>query len=169
MKRFLYLFIFAVPFFLLSQETPALPGNPPTVPMPVMEQSAAPQSPFLTLADRLGLDEKTTTKLEDLWYNHQKEMLDVRYKIEKAGLDLRDYVRSENFNTTKFLSMWKNIQKMKDEQELKNMEFKINVYKIIPKDKQQNAKWILFDGHSMLRRFMEKKRIIQRKRMMMHR
>ena len=168
MKRFLYLSIFAVPFFLFAQGTPVMSGNPPSAPMPVMEQPAVPQSPFLTLADKLGLDEKTTTKIEDLWYKHQKEMLDIRYKIEKAELDLRDYVRSEKFNTTKFMTMWKNIQKMKDEQELKNMEFKVKIYRSLPKDKLQDAKWILFDGHRMLRRFMEKKRIIQRKRIMMH-
>ena len=115
---------------------------------PMMEKwgSSSMEHCFEGIVDYLGLEGDALKKAEDLWYAHQKEMLDYRYKIEKARLELREYIASGKFSVNKIMEKWENIQKIKNTKEKKRMELRIAIFKLLPKEKQKEMGWWLIGG-----------------------
>lgn len=142
--KYLFLVFAFLPLALLSQE---IEGEEIFV-----KFAMGPHTPMLNMMiDQLELSGDLMTKIEDLWYQHQKEMLDLRYNLEKKEMELSDILRKDDFSIDKFLPKWKEIQQLKNDMELKMLNFKISVYKMLPKEKAKDAKYLLFGGKEKIR------------------
>ncbi len=149
MKYLLLAFAF-IPFTVLAQDI--------VNEEEVIELAMGPHTPMLKeMMDKLEIGADLKTKIEDLWYQHQKEMLDARYNIEKKEMELMDILRKDDFSIEKFQAKWKEIQQLKNDMELKILNFKISVYKLLPKEKAKEAKHWLFCGKEEIRKKIIKK------------
>lgn len=101
--------------------------------------------------DFLDLDEETVKKIEEMRLKYKEEMIDYRSKIEKAELELERILMEDRLDTRKLLSRYKEIAKLKEEIEIKKIEHRVNIYILIPDDKKDDAKDILFGCHSHIR------------------
>jgi|GEM_PF-1552121 len=172
MKRFIVLL--SLPAVLLFAQAPGGMGMPERGqmmqarrmhPMMVEEEHIIMGPGFENILDELGLEGDAIKKAEDLWYAHQKEMLDLKYRVDKARLELEEYVAGGKFSVDKILEKWTNIQKLKDNMERKRMEFRIAIFKLLPKEKQKEMGWWLIGS----RRGMMKRHMMKMKRMKMDR
>ncbi len=148
--KFIFLILSFLPFVVFSQEV--------VKEEEVLDLAYAPYVPMLDeMMDRLGITGDLKTKIEDLWYQHQKEMLDLRYQIEKKEIELFEIVKKDDFNPDKFIQSWKEIQKLKNDAEFKRLNFKISVYKMLPKEKAKEVKRWLFSEKGEIRKRIVKK------------
>ena len=166
MKRFIVLL--SLPAVFLFAHAPGgtrMPERGQMIHPTMIEEEHIMGPGFENILDELGLEGDAIKKAEDLWYAHQKEMLDLKYRIDKARLELEEYVAGEKFSVDKILEKWTNIQKLKDNMERKRMEFRIAIFKLLPKEKQKEMGWWLIGS----RRGMMKRHIMKMKRMKMDR
>jgi len=158
MKRFIVLL--SLPAVLLFAHAPSgtrMPERGPMMHPTMIEEEHIMGSGFENILDELGLEADAIKKAEDIWYAHQKEMLDLKYKIDKARLELEEYVAGGKFSVDKILEKWTNIQKLKDNMERKRMEFRIAIFKLLPKEKQKEMGWWLIGSRrGMMKRHMMK-------------
>jgi len=155
MKRFVVLL--SLPAVLLFAHAPGGTRMPERGPMMVDEGRIFMGPGFENILDELGLEGDAVKKAEDIWYAHQKEMLDLKYKIDKARLELEEYVAGGKFSVDRILEKWTNIQKLKDSMERKRMEFRIAIFKLLPKEKQKEMGWWLIGSRrGMMKRHMMK-------------
>lgn len=162
MKRFVVLL--SLPAVLLFAHAPggtSMPERGPMMqpgmmhPMMIEEEHIIMGPGFESILEELGLEADAVKKAEDLWYAHQKEMLDLKYKIDKARLELEEYVAGGKFSVDRILEKWTNIQKLKDNMERKRMEFRIAIFKLLPKEKQKEMGWWLIGSRrGMMKRYM---------------
>ena len=167
MKRFVVLL--SLPAVLLFAQGPWGMGMPergtmmqPGMVHPMMlEEGRIFMGPgFENILDELGLEADAVKKAEDLWYAHQKEMLDLKYRIEKARLELEEYVAGGKFSVDRIMEKWTNIQKLKDNMERKRMEFRIAIFKLLPKEKQKEMGWWLIGSRrGMMKRHLMKVKV----------
>lgn len=99
----------------------------------------------------LDLDDETVKKIKELKLKHREEMIDYRSKIEKAEVELERILIEDRLDTRKLLSRYKEIAKLKEGIEIKKIEHRVNIYDLIPDDKKDDAKDILFGCHSHIR------------------
>uniref|UniRef100_A0A7C4YI85 Periplasmic heavy metal sensor n=1 Tax=candidate division WOR-3 bacterium TaxID=2052148 RepID=A0A7C4YI85_UNCW3 len=146
--KYLFLVFAFLPISVFSQEM-----------MEENEIAMAPHGPMMMeMAEELGLGGELKAKVEDLWFQHQKEMLDARYQIEKKQMEIMELLRSDDFTIEKFQSKWKELQQLKNDMELKMLNFKISVYKLLPKEKAKDGRMWLFGGgekKKIIKKFME--------------
>ena len=167
MKRSIVLL--ALPAVLLFAQAPmmGMGGERPMMNHPMMMERPMMGQGFEEMIEQLGLDDKAVEKAQDLWYAHQKEMLDLGYQMKKARLELSEYVSSGKFTIDGIIKRWKNIQALKDRIEEKKMDFKVSIFKLIPKDKQKDyAWWLIGDRRGMIKKRVMK--VMEQRRMMKH-
>lgn len=99
----------------------------------------------------LDLDDETEKKIEDTRLKHKEEMIDYRSKIEKAEVELERILLDDRLDTRKYLSKHKEISKLREEMHIKQIENKIKIYNLIPDEKKEEAKDILFGCCSNLK------------------
>lgn len=89
------------------------------------------------MKNKLNLSEEQETQLEKLRLNHQKDMIDLKSKLEKARLELREVTSKENFSRSDFLSAHKNLAKIREEIQLANANHRMDVFELLNKDQRK--------------------------------
>jgi Spy/CpxP family protein refolding chaperone len=90
----------------------------------------------------LNLDEKVIQKIQEMRLAHKEKMIELNSKIAKKELEFEKVLLEKELNFTKLLSVYDEISDLKQELERKKIEHKIEIYKLIPDDKKEEAKKI---------------------------
>lgn len=116
----------------------------------------------LRMIEKLNLTDDQQTKVDDLRIKHQKEMIDLRSDLEKAGLDLKELKNKKDFNRSDLLSQIEKMNNIKNKIALARANHHMDVYELL--DDKQKEEWKDFNPEGM-----EKRMGFHDKKMMRHR
>jgi len=88
----------------------------------------------------LNLDEKVTKKIQELKLANKEKMLELKNQIEKKELEMEKVLLEKNIDFNKLLSIHDEISALRQKIARKMIEHKIEIYKLIPDDKKEEAK-----------------------------
>lgn len=89
--------------------------------------------------EQLNLTDAQKDKIEDLRFNHQKEMIELRAKIQQKSLELRKLENNGNFNRSKMNNLVKEINEIRNNIALKIMNHRLDIYELL--DDSQKKIW----------------------------
>lgn len=69
---------------------------------------------FHNMHENLNLTEQQKSKLEDLRYKHQEQMIDLRTELDKARLENQKLRRSDKLNRSDFLNQTEKMSSIKN-------------------------------------------------------
>lgn len=92
----------------------------------------------------LDLDENILQKIKEIKLNHREKMIDLRSNIEKKELEFERVLMEEDLDLKKLLSINDEISNLRNEMVKDMLKQKIDIYEIIPADKKEEAKRIIF-------------------------
>jgi Spy/CpxP family protein refolding chaperone len=90
----------------------------------------------------LNLDEKVIQKIQEMKLAHKEKMIELNSKIAKKELEFEKVLLEKELNFSKLLSVYDEISDLKQELDRKKIEHKIEIYKLIPDDKKEEARKI---------------------------
>jgi len=85
------------------------------------------------------LDEDILKKMQELRLKNKEEMLDLRTRIEKKELEMEKVLLKEKLDLNKVLSINDEISDLKQKISRKKIEQKIEMYKLLPDGKKEEA------------------------------
>lgn len=88
------------------------------------------------------LDEDILKKMQELRLKNKEEMLDLRTRIEKKELEMEKVLLKEKLDLNKVLSIHDEISDLRQKISRKKIEQKIEMYKLLPDGKKEEAKKI---------------------------
>jgi hypothetical protein len=97
----------------------------------------------------MDLDKDILQKIKEIKLKHREKMIDLRSNIEKKELEFERVLMEEDLNVKKLLSINDDILNLRNEMVREMLKQKINIYEVIPDDKKEEAKRIIF--HHRLR------------------
>lgn len=89
--------------------------------------------------EELNLTESQKNKIEDLIYDHHKEMIELRAKIQQKSLELRKLEKNGNFNRSKMTNLVKEINEIRNNIAIKIMNHRLDIYDLL--DDSQKKIW----------------------------
>ena len=92
----------------------------------------------------LDLDENTLQKIKEIRLKHREKMIDLKSNIEKKELEIERVLMEEGLDKEKLLSVNEDIANLRNEVVQEMLELKIDIYEIIPVDKKEDAKRLIF-------------------------
>ena len=101
--------------------------------------SAQPRGGMMMAADELELTDQQIEKLEDLRYQHQKEMIGKQAAVKEARLELRELMRKADVSEKAALAKQERILDAKDEIARAKLKHKIATRNILTEE--QFKKW----------------------------
>ncbi len=102
----------------------------------------------------LGLDEEVLQKMQEMRLKNKETMLELKNKIEKKELEMEKVLMEKKLDFNKILSIHDEISALRQKISRKMLENKIEMYKLIPEDKKEEAKKIFL--HKFLRKGQKK-------------
>ena len=110
------------------------------------------------MKEKLNLTETQETQLEKLRNDHQKSMIDLRAKLQKAKVEAREVMSKDDFKRSDYLAAQEKISKIQNEIHSTAANHRMDVVDILNKDQRKifldsNRK---FDGKK--RNFMNRSR-----------
>lgn len=90
----------------------------------------------------LNLDEKVTNKIQEMRLAHKEKMLELKNQIEKKELEMEKVLLEKKLDFNKILAIHDEISALRQKVARKMLEQKIEMYKLIPDDKKEEAKKI---------------------------
>ena len=97
----------------------------------------------------LDIDKAILQKIKEIKLKHREKMIDLKSNIEKKELEFEKILMEEDLNAEKLLSINDDISNLRNEMIREMLKQKIDTYEIIPADKKEEAKRIIF--HHRLR------------------
>ncbi len=110
------------------------------------------------MKEKLNLTEIQETQLEKLRNDHQKSMIDLRAKLQKAKVEAREVMSKDDFKRSDYLAAQEKISKIQNEIHSTAANHRMDIVDILNKDQRKifldsNRK---FDGKK--RNFMNRSR-----------
>jgi len=90
----------------------------------------------------LDLDEGVLQKMQESKLKHKEKNLELKNQLEKKGLEMEKVLLEKKLNFNKILSINDEMSVLRQKMSRKNIENKIEMYKLIPDDKKEEAKKI---------------------------
>lgn len=91
------------------------------------------------LLEQLKLTDAQKSKFEELRFNHQKEMIDLRSDLQQKILELRKYRSGENLSRSKVISLTKEINEIRNKIALARANHQMDIYELL--DETQRKIW----------------------------
>lgn len=98
----------------------------------------------------LDLDEGVLQKMQEMRLKNKETMLELKNQIEKKELEMEKALMDKKLDFNKILSIHDEIAALRQKISRKMIENKIEMYKLIPDDKKEEAKKIFL--HKFLRK-----------------
>ncbi|MEO0293440.1 MAG: hypothetical protein ABIN61_04355 [candidate division WOR-3 bacterium] len=92
----------------------------------------------------LKLSEDVIQKIKEVKVKYKEKILELKNEIEKKILEIEKLLLEKNPNFDKILSLEDEIGELRQKVRRKLLEEKIEIYKIIPDEKKEEAKNFLF-------------------------
>lgn len=89
--------------------------------------------------DKLGLTEEQEAKIEDLRFDHQKEMIELRAELEKKELELQELKSKGNYTRDEYVAMTEEIMKVRNRMGMTKANHQMDVYELL--DPSQKKTW----------------------------
>lgn len=86
---------------------------------------------FHRMHENLNLTEQQKSKLEELRYKHQDQMIDLRAELNKARLENQKLRRSDKLNRTDFLNQTKKMSSIKNKMAESRANHFMDVYETL--------------------------------------
>lgn len=105
----------------------------------------------------LDLEENTLQKMKEIRLKHREKMIDLKSNIEKKELEFERVLMEEDLDVNKLLSINDDISNLRNEMAKEMLKQKIDIYEIIPLDKKEMAKRVIFHlglKNRIMRNFM---------------
>jgi len=88
----------------------------------------------------LDLDEGVLQKIQESKLKHKEKILELKNQIEKKGLEMEKVLLEKKLDLNKILSIHDEMLALRQKIARKMIEQKIEMYKLIPDDKKEEAK-----------------------------
>jgi Spy/CpxP family protein refolding chaperone len=88
----------------------------------------------------LNLDEKVTKKIQEIKLAHKEKMIELKSQLERKELEFEKVLLEKELDFNKLLAVHDEISVLKQKIERKMLEQKIEMYKLIPDDKKEEAR-----------------------------
>lgn len=96
-----------------------------------------PPPPYLL--EQLKLTDAQKTKFDELRFNHQKEMINLRSELEQKQLELRKYRSEGNLSRSKVVGLTKEINEIRNKISLARANHQMDIYELL--DDTQRKIW----------------------------
>ncbi len=93
----------------------------------------------------LNLDEDVLQKMQEMRLKNKEKILDLKNQIEKKELEMEKILLEKKLDLNKILSIHDEIATLRQKISRKLIENKIEMYKLIPDDKKEEAKKIFLN------------------------
>jgi len=90
----------------------------------------------------LNLDENVLEKMQEMRLKHKEKNLELKNQLDKKKLEMEKVLLEKKLNFNKILSINDEMSVLRQKMSRKNIEHKIEMYKLIPDDKKEEAKKI---------------------------
>ena len=97
-----------------------------------------------------NLDEDVLKKIQEMKSKNKEKILDLKNQIEKKELEMEKVLLDKKPDFNKVLSIHDEIAALRQRISRRNLEHKIEVYKLLPDDKKEKARKIFL--HRFLRK-----------------
>lgn len=109
------------------------------------------------MMEKLNLTETQETQLEKLKTDHQKNMIDLRAKLQKAKIESKEVITKDDFKRSDYLAAQEKINKIQNEIHSTAANHRMDIIDILNKDQRK----IFLDSNP---KFEGKKRNFMKKR-----
>lgn len=89
------------------------------------------------LGDKLNLTDAQKDQIENLRIKHQKDMVDLKAKLEKARIEMREVTGNGDFTRNEYLAAHNKLTKIREEVQLANTNHRMDVLEIMNKDQRK--------------------------------
>lgn len=97
----------------------------------------------------LNLDEEIQQKMKEKRLEYKEKILDLKNQIEKKELEMEKVLIEKKIDFKKLLSIHDEIAGLRQKISRQKLEQKIEMYKLIPDDKKEEAKRMFFHKFSV--------------------
>lgn len=98
----------------------------------------------------LNLNEDVLQKMQETRLKHKEKILDLKNQVEKKELEMEKVLLDKKIDFKKILSVHDEIAALRQKMSRSKLEHKIEMYKLIPDDKKEEARKMLL--HKFLRK-----------------
>lgn len=96
----------------------------------------------------LNLDEDVLQKMQEMRLKNKEKILDLKNQIEKKELEMEKVLIEKKIDFKKLLSINDEIANLRQKISRQRLEQKMEMYKLIPDDKKEEAKRVFFHRFS---------------------
>ena len=89
------------------------------------------------MMEKLNLTDSQQEAIQDLRFNHQNEMIDLKADLEKKKLAMQELKSRENYSRDEFLSKVKSISNAKEKNALAMANHKMDVYELLTDEQRK--------------------------------
>lgn len=89
--------------------------------------------------EQLNLTDTQKDKIEDLRFNHHKEMIELKAELQLKMLEMRKLKSSDDLNRSKVISMTKEINEIRNKISLARANHQMDIYEVL--DNTQRKIW----------------------------
>lgn len=91
------------------------------------------------LLEQLNLTDAQINKIEDLRFNHQKEMIDLRAELQLKMLEMKKLKSSDDLSRNKIINLTKEINEIRNKISLARANHQMDIYEVL--DNTQKKIW----------------------------
>ena len=114
--------------------------------------------PFNIVLDRLNVDVELRQKLDDLWYSHRLDMVELDSRIKKTRLELEKLITDKTWKEGEIKKKVSELIDLETQRLKKNILFHLEVIKSVPPEKRKMALRMLLPSREGPVRRMENRR-----------
>jgi Spy/CpxP family protein refolding chaperone len=100
-------------------------------------ENLPPNHPRLILMDELNLTDAQKNKIDDIRFNHQKEMIELRSILEQKKLELRKYRSSDEISRSKVISLTKEVNEIRNKISLARANHQMDIFEVLDSNQQK--------------------------------
>lgn len=89
------------------------------------------------LESKLNLTDTQKDQIQKLRLNHQKDMIDLKAKLQKARIESREVMSKENFTRDEYLAAQNKIMKLREEIHLAAANHRMDVLDLMNKEQRK--------------------------------
>jgi Spy/CpxP family protein refolding chaperone len=92
------------------------------------------------LAEKIGITEEEKEKLDNIYYKHRYQMIDLHSQVQKERLELEQRIDSKDFDTKVCIDHFTRLQKARNNRAAERFRFLIKVRELLDLDRFQQLK-----------------------------
>lgn len=89
------------------------------------------------IKEKFKLTDAQETQIENLRIEHQKKMIDLRAKLQKAQIEVKELLNSENFKRSDFLAVHDKLNQIRNEIHTATANHQMDVYDLLDKEQRK--------------------------------